>query len=225
MTMSQWQRLVIGIGTVLLLFGCMADLVEIQIKTKDLKEAIAGEQRAVEFEAEFSLMSEYDDETKGQMNVLEKSVENYISLEEFDISEGDFGLTITIEGEIPLLYAPDGRIPSNIESPWAIVISDNQDGGSLSGYPYKLTIATTARFSAFEGELQNINFMLSPEELQPIKFKLRSSKDDQLKIFTGAVEVGGESRVVYETEISKRITLTMKGGVYDRTSQVIYFSI
>ena len=43
MTMSQWQRLVIGIGTVLLLFGCKADLVEIQIKTKDLKEAIAGE--------------------------------------------------------------------------------------------------------------------------------------------------------------------------------------
>ena len=124
-----------------------------------------------------------------------------------------------------MLYAPDGKIPSNIESPWAIVISDNQDGGSLSGYPYKLTIATTARFSAFEGELQNINFMLSPDELQPIKFKLRSSKDDQLKIFTGAVEVGGESRVVYETEISKRITLTMKGGVYDRTSQVIYFSI
>ena len=96
MTMSQWQRLVIGIGTVLLLFGCKADLVEIQIKTKDLKEAIAGEQMAVEFEAEFSLISEYDDETKGQMNVLEKSVENYISLEEFDISEGDFGLTITI---------------------------------------------------------------------------------------------------------------------------------
>ena len=162
---------------------------------------------------------------KGQINDLEKSVENYISLEEFDVSGGDFGIAITIEGEIPLLYAPDGEIPRSIESPWALVISDNQDGGSLSGYPYKLTVATTSRFSAFEGELQNINFMLGPEEFQPIKFKLRASKDDQLKIFTGAVEVGGESRVVYETEVSKRMTLTMKGGVYDKTSQVIYFSI
>ena len=223
--MKQWQRLVIGIGTVLLLFGCKADLVEIQIKNQDLKEAIAGDQVAVEFEAEFSLIAEYDDETKGQMNALEKSVENYISLEEFDVSVGDFGLTITIEGEIPLIYAPDGEIPRSIESPWALVISDNQDGGSLSGYPYKLTVATTPRFSAFEGELQNINFMLSPEEFQPIKFKLRASKDDQLKIFTGAVQVGGESRVVYESEVPKRMTLTMKGGVYDKTSQVIYFSI
>ena len=223
--MKQWQRCVIGIGTVLLLFGCKADLVEIVVKTKDLKEAIAGDQVAVEFEAEFSLIAEYDDEMKGQINDLEKSVENYISLEEFDVSEGDFGLTITIEGEIPLLYASNGEIPKDIESPWAIVISDNQDGGSLSGYPYKLTVTTTSRFSAFEGELQNINFMLSPEEFQPIKFKLRASKDDQLKIFTGAVQVGGESRVVYETEVSKRMTLTMKGGVYDKTSQVIYFSI
>jgi hypothetical protein len=223
--MKQWQRCVIGIGTALLLFGCKADLVEIVVKTKDLKEAIAGDQVAVEFEAEFSLIAEYDDEMKGQMNALEKSVENYISLEEFDVSEGDFGLTITIEGEIPLLYASNGEIPKDIESPWALVISDNQDGGSLSGYPYKLTVATTSRFSAFEGELQNINFMLSPEEFQPIKFKLRASKDDQLKIFTGAVQVGGESRVVYETEIPKRMTLTMKGGVYDKTSQVIYFSI
>ena len=223
--MCEWQRLIVGIVTVLLLCGCKADLVEIQISTKDLTEAIAGEQVAVEFEAEFSLIAEYDEETKAQMNVLERSVENYISLEEFDISEGDFGLTITIEGEIPLLYASNSEFVRNLESPWALVISDNQDGGSLSGYPYKLVVATTSRFSAFEGELQNINFMLSPEEFQPIKFKLRTSKDGRLKIFTGAVEVGGESKAVYETEIPKRITLTMQGGVYDRTSQVIYFSI
>ena len=223
--MKQWQRFLIGIGTVLLLFGCKADLVEIEVKTKDLKEAIAGEQVELEFEAEFSLIAEYDDETKGQINALEQAIETYIPLEEFDVSEGDFGLTITIEGEIPLFYASTGEIPKDIESPWALVISDNEDGGSLSGYPYKLTVVTTSRFSAFEGELQNINFMLSPDAFQPIKFKLRASGDDQLKIFTGAVEVGGESRVVYESEVPKRMTLTMRGGVYDKTSQVIYFSI
>ena len=223
--MKQWQRCLSGIGVVLLLFGCKADLVEIEVKAKDLKEAVAGGQVALEFEGEFSLLAEYDDETKGQINALEEAIETYIPLEEFDVSEGDFGLTITIEGEIPLLFASTGEIPKDIVSPWALVISDNEDGGSLSGYPYKLTVATTSRFSAFEGELQNINFMLSPEEFQPIKFKLRASGDDRLKIFTGAVDVGGESRVVYETEVSKRITLAMKDGVYDRTPQVIYFSM
>ncbi len=222
--MKRLQRLVIAIGTVLLLFGCKADLVEIEVKTKDLREAIAGDKVALEFEAEFSLIAEYDDETKGQINALEETIETYISLEEFDVSEGDFGLTITIEGEIPLLYASTGEVSKDIESPWALVISDNQDGGSLSGYTYKLTVVATPRFAAFEGELQNINFMLSPDAFQPIKFKLRASGDDQLKIFTGAVEVGGESRVVYESQVSKRLTLTMKGGVYDKAFQVIYFS-
>lgn len=223
--MKQWQRCLIGIGALLLIFGCKADLVKIEAKTKDLKEAIAGEQVEIEFEAEFSLVAEYNDETKGQIRALEEAIENYIALEEFDVSEGDFGLTIIIEGQIPLLYASNGEIPRNIESPWALVISDNQDDGSLAGYRYKLTVASTSRFSGFEGELQNINFMLTPDAFQPVKLKLRASGEDQLKIFTGAVEVGGESKVIYEAEVPKRITLTMRGGVYDKTSQMIYFSI
>ena len=221
--MQSFRTLAIGLTTALLLLGCKADLVEIGVNTKDLKKAVAGDQVAVEFEAEFSLFAEYNDETKGQIKSLEEVVQNYISLDEFDVAVGDYGLTVTIEGEIPLLYAPDGKMPKDIKSPWALVISDNQDGGSLSGYPYKLTVSTTSRFSAFEGELGNVNFMLSPDEFQPIKFRLKTSGDDQLRIFTGGVEVGGESRVVYESEVSKKVTLTMKGGVYERASQIIYF--
>ena len=56
-----------------------------------------------------------------------------------------------------------------------------------------------------------------------MKLKLKRTGQDQLKIFTGGVEVDGETRVLYETDVEKRISLTMKGGVYDRTPQVIYF--
>jgi hypothetical protein len=215
----------VGLISVLFLLGCKADIVETSIKTKHLQDALAGEQVTVSFEAGFSMMSEYDDETKAQINAMERIIENYVSLEEFDITKGDFSLNISIEGEIPLIYSSDGDVPGSVQSPWALVISDNTDGGSLSGYPYKLTVATTSRFSAFEGELQNVNFMISPDEFQPMRIRLKTSGDDVLRIFTGSVEVGGESKVVYETEVSKKITLTMKGGVYERTSQVIYFSI
>jgi len=225
MRMKNWQRFIIGIGTVLLLLGCKADIVETTIKTKDLNNAIAGDGVTVEFEAEFSMMAEYDDETKAQISAMEMIVENYVSLEEFDVTKGDFGLNIAIEGEIPLIYSSNGEIPRSVDSPWALVVSDNHDGGSLSGYSYKLTVATTSKFSAFEGELQNVNFMLSPDEFQPMRIKLKTTGDDKLRIFTGSVEVDGESKVVYETEVSKRITLTMKDGVYEKTSQVIYFSI
>ncbi len=219
------RLLFVGLISAVLLLGCKADIVETSIKTKHLQEALAGEEVTVTFEAEFSMMTEYDDETKAQISAIEEIVENYFSLEEFDVTQGDYGLNIAIEGEIPLVYSSNGDASGSVDSPWVFVISDNTDGGSLSGYPYKLTVATTSRFSALEGELQNVNFMASPKEFQPMRIKLKRSGDDVLKIFTGSVEVDGESKVLYETEVSKRITLTMKDGVYEKTSQVIYFSI
>jgi len=219
------RLLFVGLISAVLLLGCKADIVETSIKTKHLQEALAGEEVTVTFEAEFSMMTEYDDETKAQISAIEEIVENYFSLEEFDVTQGDYGLNIAIEGEIPLVYSSNGDASGSANSPWVFVISDNTDGGSLSGYPYKLTVATTSRFSALEGELQNVNFMASPKEFQPMRIKLKRSGDDVLRIFTGSVEVDGESKVLYETEVSKRITLTMKDGVYEKTSQVIYFSI
>jgi len=219
------RLLFVGLISAVLLLGCKADIVETSIKTKHLQEALAGEEVTVTFEAEFSMMTEYDDETKAQITAIEEIVENYFSLEEFDVTQGDYGLNIAIEGEIPLVYSSNGDASGSVDSPWVFVISDNTDGGSLSGYPYKLTVATTSRFSALEGELQNVNFMASPKEFQPMRIKLKRSGDDVLRIFTGSVEVDGESKVLYETEVSKRITLTMKDGVYEKTSQVIYFSI
>ena len=219
------RLLFVGLISAVLLLGCKADIVETSIKTKHLQEALAGEEVTVTFEAEFSMMTEYDDETKAQISAIEEIVENYFSLEEFDVTQGDYGLNIAIEGEIPLVYSSNGDTSRSANSPWVLVISDNTDGGSLSGYPYKLTVATTSRFSALEGELQNVNFMLSADEFQPMRIKLKRSGDDVLRIFTGSVEVDGESKVLYETEVSKRITLTMKDGVYEKTSQVIYFSI
>lgn len=212
-------------ASALLLFGCKANLVEIPIRTNDLNMAIEGVEVAVEFAAKFSLLSKYDDKTKAQIASLKEIVDNYIPIEEFDITVATFGVEISIEGAVPLVYSPDGTAPRSIDSPWALVVSDNRDGGSLSNYPYKLTVLATPRFPAFEGELKKLNFLLSPSEFQPMKFKVKTSGDDKLTILTGAVEVQGEAHVIYEAEVSKRITLTMKEGIYDRTSQVIYFSL
>ena len=66
--------------------------------------------------------------------------------------------------------------------------------------------------------------MLSPDQRQPMKFKIKNTGNSILHIFTGGVEVGGESQAVYESRVEKRVSLTMKGGVYDSIEQVIYFS-
>jgi hypothetical protein len=212
--------------TSMMLIGCKADQIETSIKSKDLRKAIAGNPVSVEFEAELSLMADSEDEeTKAQLKSIEKIIEKYLSIEEFDITKGDFGFKIKIDGELPLVYSTGSKAITSVESPWVMKVSDNRDVGILSGFSHKLTFSTTSQFNAFSGELQDINFMLSPDKRQPMKFKLKTTGNDVLHIFTGGVEVGGETRVLYEARVEKRISLTMQGGVYDSAEQVIYFSL
>ncbi len=212
--------------TSIMLIGCKADQIETSIKSKDLRKAIAGNPVSVEFEAELSLIADTEDEEiKAQLKSIEKIVEKYLSIEEFDITKGDFGFKIKIDGELPLVYSTGSKAITSVESPWVMKVSDNRDAGILSGFSHKLTFSTTSQFDAFSGELQNINLMLSPDERQPMKFKLKTTGNDVLHIFTGGAEVGGETRVLYEARVEKRVSLTMQGGVYDSAEQVIYFSL
>jgi len=219
------KTLFFSITLSLLLLGCKAQEVEISIKSSDLRKAISGENVSVEFEAELNLMGENNSETKAQLKEIEKIIEKYISVDEYDVTASDFGLDIKIEGELPLVYLLNEKMIQTVNSPWAMIISDNRSRGSLSRFSYKLTLSSASQFDAFSGELNNINILLSPDRRQPMKLKLKRTGQDQLKIFTGGVEVDGETRVLYETDVEKRISLTMKGGVYDRTPQVIYFSL
>ena len=109
----------------MLLLGCKADEVETSIKSKDLRKAIAGEQVSVEFEAALTFLAENTEETKGQIKAIEKITEKYFSLEEFDVTAGDFGFNIKLEGELPLIYSPDATASKSVKSPWAMIISDN----------------------------------------------------------------------------------------------------
>ena len=210
----------------MMLIGCKADQIETSISSKNLRKAIAGNQVSVEFEAELSLIADTkDEETKAQLKSIETIIEKYFSIDEFDITKGDFGSKIKIEGGLPLVYSTGSKTLTSVKSPWVMKISDNRDGGILAGFSHKLTFSTASQFDAFSGELKKINIMLGPDERQPMKFKLKTTGNDVLNIFTGGVEVGGEHVVLYEATVEKRVSLTMKGGVYDSAEQVIYFSL
>mgnify|MGYP001208657980 CR=1 FL=1 len=188
-------------------------------------DVINGGNADIEFESVFSLISELDDETKMQLEKMEIVAEKYASIDDFDVTEGEYMVNISVEGEIPMIYNSNGSIDSSITSPWVLLISDNDFSGSLSNYKYKLEFITTPSYAAFDGELQNINFMLTADEYQPVKFKIKNKHDGKFEIFTGAVETDGESLTLLETAVEKRISLTMKEGIYNKTNQVIYFNI
>jgi hypothetical protein len=208
------------------LTGCQSNIIETTIKSSEIKDAINGEVQDIEFETNFSLMAELDETTKLELEKIESISSKYIDIEDFDVTEDDyFGITIDVEGEIPLLYSSNGDIPSSVSTPWVLLISDNTDKGALSSFKYKLEFIASPTFNAFAGELQNVNMMIGLEQFQPVKFKLRNKDDSIFNIFTGGVVGNGESHATFESTVEDKISLTMKGGIYDKTNQVIFFNI
>ena len=87
------------------LLSCKSELIELDIATDDILDVINGEELDIEFESVFSLISELDDETKMQLEKMEIVAEKYASIDDFDVTEGEYlGLDISVEGEIPMIY-------------------------------------------------------------------------------------------------------------------------
>ena len=108
------------------LLGCKANEVEVSISTKDIEKAILGENISVGFDATLGLMAENDEEMRRTMQRIAAVTENYLTLEEFELTTGDFGLNIDVEGEIPLIYIEDISQIKNIREPWALIIMKNE---------------------------------------------------------------------------------------------------
>ena len=205
------------------LTGCKSDLIEVNLKTKDIKEAISGEKVMVEFETTFSLLAEYDEETKSEIDKMKEVAENYFAIEEFEVVVKDFGIDIEIEGEIPLVYMQDASAESSETSPWIIKIRNFNHTGSLKNYPYIISLSTTNSFQSFANLIEDINILASPDKFQPVKFKLRPTGEDKLQIFTGGVTINGKSFIVREMEVSEKINLTMKEGSYETNFPAFLF--
>ena len=60
------------------LTGCKSDLIEISLKTKDIKAALSGETVMVEFETTFNLLAEYNEETKTEISKMKQVAEKYL---------------------------------------------------------------------------------------------------------------------------------------------------
>ena len=108
------------------LLGCKANEVEVSISKKDIEKAISGENISVVFDANLDLMAQNDEEMRGTIQSIATVTENYLTIEEFELTTGDFGLTIDVEGEIPLIYIEDIKEIKNISEPWALIILRNE---------------------------------------------------------------------------------------------------
>ena len=215
------KRLIL-VSFVTVLFGCKSDIVETKVKTSDIKRSMSGKIVTVPFSAVIQVLGD-DQNTRGEIKKYERIIENYVDVEDFEISKSMMGMQIKVEGNVPLIFGSKAR--SGGKHPWAIYIKKTDNLTLKKRYPYRLSLETTDHFPSFKNEFTKLNIILSPDPHQPLLMKIRNSDQSALRVFTGSVEIQGKHHALYEGGVRKRISMQMKGGVYDHAAPVIFFNI
>ena len=206
----------------ILLGGCKAELIETKIKTSDIKRAISQGMTTVPFETKITIMGDSKD-TRQQIKSFEEIIEQYVELDDVEIEKSMMGMDLLIEGNIPLVYGK--TLPKNRTDPWALFLKKNNVKGLSGSYPYTLTLLPTRNFGGFKNKFSELNILLTPSASQPVSFKMRNNDKSEFNVFSGGAMVNGEAHAIYTANVKRKLSLTMKGGVYDTAYPVIFFRL
>ncbi|WP_108395909.1 hypothetical protein [Devosia submarina] len=210
------KRLVFGLAVAAALAGCKAEMVEVRLSAKDINSALAGEAVTVPFSATFNVLGELDAEQRAQMDQLQDIAERYLSIDDFQMTRGEYGSAeLELEGELPLITS--GNRADSDESAFAIFVESVEGEPLLSAFPHSVRHGTTATFAAMEGDMQDVNIMLAADAVQPAQFRLRADAGVDLQVLAGGFQLSGESFGVRTIPIEDgdSETITFKGGAYD----------
>ena len=206
----------------IILGGCKAELIETKIKTSDIKRAISQGITTVPFETKITIMGDSQD-TRQQIKSFEEIIEQYVELDDVEIEKSMIGMDLVIEGNIPLVYGK--KLPRNRNDPWALFIQPNKIDALSDGYPNIISLLPTRNFGSFKNQFSELNILLTPSATQPVSFKMRNNDKSQFEIFSGGAIVDGEAHAVFTANVRKKVSLTMKGGVYDTAYPIIFFRL
>ena len=186
-----------------LLAGCNADKLEVTLKTDEIRAAAQGEATNISFEAEFSLMSELDAEQRAELDQIIATVEDFMDVDDIELENTDMGINLLIEGQMPM---------SSVQAadPWYVSVTDSYIHDGL----YRIELANGTEFDRFQNALQGINFMLAPNAVQPVKYKVRGEG----MVMAPGVDIDGYTYLLYAGEIERRLTMNFSGGPWENTS-------
>jgi hypothetical protein len=186
----------------ILLIACKAEIVELDIKAKDVFAAVDGEDGVIEFEAQFSNFGELDEEARAQVEALENILTKFMEIGDFEIENTDMGYDVILEGEMPITN-------KRLDAAYYIHVSSSD---IFEGYTF-LELRTGDNFNNLSNQMSAINFMLSPDAFHPTKIKL---KGKDVQVLVPATEIDGKAYLFYEGGVNGRISMKFEGGVFDK---------
>ena len=195
-----------------LLFGCKADELEIDLKASNVISVVQGETYNAEFEAVFSSFGVLDDEQRSQIDAIERIIENYVEITDFEIESTDMGFEITVEGELPVTNDKDAA------EAYFIHVAEST---LFQGY-YRAQLMTGTDFARMKSEMEEVNFMLSPDKYHPTQFRVEGQSVD---VIAPAAQIEGTGYFMYQGTVDRRLTMNFKGGVFDDVGAGFFFRI
>lgn len=205
-----FRKILIVVFGYVVLAGCKADIIEIELSEKVIQSAKSGKPEMVSFEAKFSTFGELDDSQKAQVSAIEDILENYIEVEDFELSSTDMGFEVIIEGKIPV------TTDSTESSAYFLHISPSD---VITGYSL-IQFKTGSSFNKMSTEMQAINFMLAPDAFHPTTFKVKAKG---LEVIAIAAEKDGDSNLIWKGKIDGRERFKFTGGIFDNTGAGLFF--
>ncbi|WP_173089019.1 hypothetical protein [Devosia sp. 1635] len=220
------KRLVVGLAIAGALAGCKAEMVEVRLSAEDINSALAGEDVTVRFAASFNVLGELDAEQRAQMDQLQAIAERYLSIDDFQMTRGDYGSAeLELEGELPLITSENRA--GAARSAFAIFVDAVEGEPLLSAFSHSVRLGTTETFAAMESNMQEVNIMLAADAVQPVQFRLRADAGADLQVLAGGFQLSGESFGVRTIPIEDgdSATITFKGGAYDAVAGSFLISL
>ncbi len=102
------KKLLLCFAAAAMLVGCKAKDVEIRVSTDEIQSAIEGDDTSIRFIARFESFGSLDDEKRGQLDSIQKITEAHLSIDDYNLVSTDSKVTITVEGEIPVIIGEPG---------------------------------------------------------------------------------------------------------------------
>jgi hypothetical protein len=207
--MKKTIKALLPIALVSFIVGCDADKLTVTLKTDEIRNTATGETTTVPFEAEFSLMTELDAEQRAELDQIIATVEDFMDIDDAELENTDMGINLIVEGEIPISSV-------QVSAPWFVSVTDSYVYDDM----FRIELANGMEFDRFQNALQGINYVLAPNAVQPIKFKVRG---DGLIVAPG-VDIDGYTYLLYAGEIDRRLTMNFSGGPWSNTSGGFFLS-
>ena len=187
---NEHENILLFLISSILLIACKANIVELDIKAKDVFAPVDGEDGIIEFEAQFSNFRELDEKARAQVEALEHILTKFMEIDDFEIEDTGMGNHIILEGGMPISN-------KKLDATYYIHVSSSE---LFDGYTF-LELKTGDDFNNLSNQMSAINFMLSPDEFHPTKIKL---KGKNIRVIISAIEIDSEAHLFYkDTENGK----------------------